>query len=262
MPGLLSEDKWFILNFALELDRRIQHLKNKLTDLPKGHIDSRQVNDKVFYRYIERINGRQVEKRLCLAEYDKVKRQLDDKILYKEDIVLMQKCIKANIKTYARVLHYAEEIINNYYSRPNTIFNENNYKPEGLLMNSISGIKVRSKSEMLIINSLENHHLKYEYEHELKLSGFTNIWHPDFWIYEPLSGKIYIWEHSGMYSQKYELYMENKLNAYKLNGITEGKNLILTKDEKDGSIDMQKIEEIINRVFFLAEYRSILNKYE
>ena len=65
-----------------------------------------------------------------------------------------------------------------------------------------------------------------------------------------------------MYSQKYELYMENKLNAYKLNGITEGKNLILTKDEKDGSIDMQKIEKIINRVFFLAEYRSILNKYE
>lgn len=129
------------------------------------------------------------------------------------------------------------------------------YMPENLKMTSSEGIRVRSKSELLIIECLQSHHLVFSYERPLKLDGHKNFL-PDFTLYEPLTVKMIYWEHFGLMNHvDYKLSAENKLLQYAENNIVEGKNLIVTYDNTDGSIDMQQIETMIQKYFFLASYR-------
>ena len=72
---------------------------------------------------------------------------------------------------------------------------------------------VRSKSEIIICNLLNEHKIKYKYEHKLFYDGEHHI-EPDFTIVLPDGNEIY-WEHVGMLG--FEDYDENwvrKINIY------------------------------------------------
>lgn len=112
------------------------------------------------------------------------------------------------------------------------------------------GIYVRSKSEALIAEILfaESIPFKYElplilYENEIPIEI-----HPDFTIYAHNSEKIY-WEHMGMISQDdYRQNAISKLLLYLSNGITIPKNLIITMDTHDGSIDVMAVKILIDMI--------------
>ena len=131
--------------------------------------------------------------------------------------------------------------------RPQIVQVGNQFYEDRLIHRTARGELVRSKSEVIIANALYYHNLDYVYEPELMLEG--KIYRPDFKIEEADTGDVWYWEHCGMMDDpKYKKRWENKKAFYKKNGIEEGKNLIVTYD-KSGSLDSQKLEEIIKEIF-------------
>ena len=131
--------------------------------------------------------------------------------------------------------------------RPNIVKVGEQFFEDRLIHRTVRGELVRSKSEVIIANALHYHGLDYVYEPELVLEG--KVKRPDFKIVDDDTGEEWYWEHCGMMDDpKYRKRWEDKKAFYKKHGIEEGKNLIVTYDE-NGSIDSQKVEEIIDTVF-------------
>ena len=122
--------------------------------------------------------------------------------------------------------------------------------PEERNVQTPQGIKVRSKSEALILMLLDVHHIPFRYECRLDV-GYEH-YYPDFTIRHPTNGKIYYWEHCGrMDDPAYRSNYLNKMRNYINFGILPDHNLILTY-ESDGhpfnlSIAQDKIEEFFLR---------------
>ena len=109
------------------------------------------------------------------------------------------------------------------------------------------GLKVRSKSEILIANSLKRFGVPYKYEHPLKL-GNKIVFYPDFMCYNVRLRRTIIWEHFGMLSDSQ--YVENmikKLNLYAKNGFYLGINLIVTFESNNVPLDMEIVESLIHQ---------------
>lgn len=78
---------------------------------------------------------------------------------------------------------------------------------------TIAGIKVRSKSEVIIVNLLHSRGIPFSYEVNLKVPGQTETICPDFTI--DWNGKRYYWEHWGRYdNQRYRREMYEKKDIY------------------------------------------------
>lgn len=131
--------------------------------------------------------------------------------------------------------------------RPQIVKVGKQFYEDKLIHRTVRGELVRSKSEVIIANALYYHKLDYVYEPELILKG--KVYRPDFKIEDADTGDVCYWEHCGMMNDpKYKKRWENKKIFYKKNGIEEGKNLIITYDE-NGSLNSQKLEEIIKAMF-------------
>ncbi|MCI2254217.1 RecQ family ATP-dependent DNA helicase [Domibacillus sp. PGB-M46] len=94
------------------------------------------------------------------------------------------------------------------------------------------GDKVRSKSEVVIANTLFNKNIPYEYEKTLLLSNGKQM-SPDFTI--QLSGKTYFLEHIGMLNN--EQYSERWLEKRKLYDKFYKENLLITYESPNLATD-------------------------
>jgi hypothetical protein len=113
----------------------------------------------------------------------------------------------------------------------------------------LKGDLVRSKSEVIVADALFRAGILYEYEKPLDLvEGKPKS--PDFTIEDAESGITYYWEHCGMLGEPgYRKRWLEKKELYLRHGIEEGKNLIVSEDNLDGSINSQRIEELIKKYF-------------
>lgn len=106
------------------------------------------------------------------------------------------------------------------------------------------GEKMRSKSEVLIGNALNKHHIPYLYERPLYIDGA--VIYPDFTVLDVLHRREYYWEHFGMMSDPH--YVNNftfKLSRYMANGIFPGRNLLFSLESENQKFGTKQIEAII-----------------
>ena len=68
--------------------------------------------------------------------------------------------------------------------------------PEKLVVPTVTGEMVRSKSEAMILMLLEYSGIPYRYECRLDID--RKAYYPDFTIRHPYTGEIFYWEHVGM----------------------------------------------------------------
>ena len=105
------------------------------------------------------------------------------------------------------------------------------------------GVLVRSKSEVIVADTLTRLGISYDYEKRLLgKSGHPNDFRlPDFTIsYE---GDTFYWEHLGMLSvPSYREQWERKKAWYEKNGYLD--RLITSEDGHDGSINSTTIEKV------------------
>lgn len=99
-------------------------------------------------------------------------------------------------------------------------FQKNKYKEENLIYYSNNGIRLRSKSEQIIANILEELGLPYRYDILLSLQDVKI--YPDFSIINPYNGKIFLLEHFGAFNQPdYIENMNRKMTLYREKGYTD-----------------------------------------
>ena len=108
-----------------------------------------------------------------------------------------------------------------------------------------SGLRVRSKSEMMIPDKYNEFGIPSKYECPLYLEGYGFVY-PDFTLLNVRLRKVFYHEHCGMMDDP--LYADSnvdKIYAYERNGIIQGKNLILTFETKNRPLLPMDIELLI-----------------
>ena len=105
--------------------------------------------------------------------------------------------------------------------------------------------QVRSKSEVIIADTLKRMKIPYRYEYPLKLKD-DRTFYPDFLCLNVHTRKEYYWEHFGMMDDKeYRERTIQKLKIYSENNIIPGKNLIITMETQATPINLRQIEALI-----------------
>ena len=104
---------------------------------------------------------------------------------------------------------------------------------------------MRSKSEVIVADTLSSLGISYDYEQRLQSKTDPNDFRlPDFTVH--FEGDTFYWEHLGMLSvPSYKEAWERKKQWYEANGFA--KKLITSQDGQDGSIDSAEIERIARR---------------
>lgn len=111
--------------------------------------------------------------------------------------------------------------------------------------------RVRSKSEVIIADTLARHGVPYRYEYPLKLKsgrdGAFRTIHPDFLCLNVRTRAEFYWEHFGLMDDGD--YLERtlvKLKEFAENKILPGKNLIFTMESTACKLSTRQIENLIN----------------
>ena len=106
------------------------------------------------------------------------------------------------------------------------------------------GEAVRSKSEVIIANTLAELGIPYRYEQELQLNRTTTV-HPDFTVLRLSDRKTIIWEHFGMMDDPdYCAKALRKIQSYQRAGYTQGVNLIMTIESAAVPLDARAVKRL------------------
>lgn len=109
--------------------------------------------------------------------------------------------------------------------------------------------RVRSKSEILIANSLFDAGIPYLYEFPIKLKSGIIV-HPDFTVLNVRTGKTYYWEHLGsMDDMEYVRDNIPKVREYINSGLVLGESLVLTFETLKSPLSPREIERTIKTYF-------------
>ena len=127
----------------------------------------------------------------------------------------------------------------------NKSYNTNNYKTENLTYETNGGTLVRTKSELMIANLLDELQIPYRYEIPIKIGG--KVRYPDFTIMDPFTGNIIIWEHFGaLHLEGYEKGMNKKMKEYFIHGFRPFETLIYTFEFDTATPG--RIKELIEKI--------------
>lgn len=108
-----------------------------------------------------------------------------------------------------------------------------------------NGIRVRSKSEVIIADTLDRAGIPYRYEFPTSVKGWGTLY-PDFTCLRPSTREEVIWEHFGLMGEPD--YAENavqKLAHYAASGYTIGKNLIATFESAATPLSVKQVQAYI-----------------
>ena len=111
---------------------------------------------------------------------------------------------------------------------------------------TVKGERVRSKSEIIIADTLFRMGVPYRYECPLYLEGAGTI-HPDFTVLNVRKRSVYYWEHMGrMDDPDYCQKALKRISVYEQNEYYPGEKLIITQESSFQPINTRQIEGIIN----------------
>ncbi len=120
--------------------------------------------------------------------------------------------------------------------------------PKELIHTALDGSRVRSKSELSIINLLISKNMSFRYEENLYLVHGTLS--PDFSIFVPSENRVKYLEHCGMMSDPgYVRRFSVKLQNYVDSGYIPWRDVFFTFDSGDGKIDSHAIDALIEMYF-------------
>lgn len=121
------------------------------------------------------------------------------------------------------------------------------YKDEERRHITSRGVRMRSKSEVLIAELLYSYNVDFHYE-EILYSD-AGLLAPDFTIRRK-DGKLFYWEHMGLTSnEQYIMRQFKKIEIYYRAGIVPWDNLIISYDDIEGNVDTRSIRsEIENKL--------------
>lgn len=274
----MHESNVYLMRLLEDYRCRLKEQRAELSRLPRGSLGFRNVNGKTSLVHIRKrnIDGKRKYIRKSINGNEKMIAQLARKKYLKvsirlltEDIALLEDLLKKHVDPTAG--NILKMLPDTYRTIPEEMFfpdqremkqwaNEsyehNNMNPHEKIHITSRGLRVRSKSELLIAEKLDAYNISYRYEPLIHFNNHT--FSPDFELLIKISrgsdrfSRIITkyWEHCGMMSDpRYRASNKWKLDQYEKIGIVPWKNLIITYDTEDGGINTGIIEsEIINKI--------------
>lgn len=270
--GMAREE---ILSLVLKENRKRQEvLRIELQECPQGRLYQKyhkagksnpMLKEYFVQSYIE--NGKQIQKGINTnpgVVIGLIKRELLEKELksLENNEKQIEACLKniQNFQLYSeieklqkRCPSVTEEMVSEAL-KPSVVsaweqeeFEQSNYKVEERRQRTRRGLKVRSKSELLIAESLYEYSIPFRYEQILYIQD--KAFAPDFTILRA-DGTLVYWEHFGLTNTKeYLEHQMYKLRMYASKDIVPWKNLIITYDDPSGNVDLRIIRaEIENKL--------------
>ena len=127
-------------------------------------------------------------------------------------------------------------------------YNHKPFDPTAPILQTSTGQRVRSKSEVMIADTLTRLGIPYRYEFPVRLKNYTV--HPDFYCLNLRTRQEFVWEHFGMMDDPtYAQNAVSKIQDYQKQGYFPGKNLITTFETKTAPISTKQIEQIATEFF-------------
>lgn len=106
-----------------------------------------------------------------------------------------------------------------------------------------TGKRVRSKSEIIIADTLDRLNIPYRYEFPVKVGEV--LLHPDFFCLNTITRQEFAWEHLGMMDDcDYSVKAVQKLHLYQKKKWLPGKNMIITMETRESPINSKQVEEV------------------
>jgi len=167
---------------------------------------------------------------------------------FKEKIVLL---VQGSIKPLLelRYLHKSESLHRNtnLFSPEIRAEKDKPIFPSRLIHRTKTGELVRSKSEVIVANTLTDEGLSFDYEKPLPSKDDANDFRlPDFTVY--YQGMVFYWEHLGMLSvETYRDAWKKKIEWFKKNNYWD--QVITSEDDYKGGIDSREIVQLIQQKF-------------
>jgi len=259
----ISPPLW--LNHLKEWELKLQNLINTeeatLKDNIPGHIRIDKKRKGVQFYYLSKKgqrNGKYIPKNKKDFAIKLIQQNYETESLQamKREVILIRDFMKTyKEKSFESVYEKMSDARKQFvtpFTLPTAIYIENWYKqrcinelflPEGLKFKTNREELVRSKTEVIIANVLNNLGIPYLYENEIKIGN--KKYYPDFTCLNINNRKTFLWEHLGLMDDvEYSEKVVNKLSVYEANGYFPGKNLILTMETKDLPLTPQRIEKI------------------
>jgi hypothetical protein len=104
---------------------------------------------------------------------------------------------------------------------------------------------VRSKSEIIIADLLDEYEIPFLYEKPVKFTNGTTV-HPDFTILDAANKREIIWEHFGMMDDiEYRNNAFGKIRLYESNGFYLGVNFIYTFETVKYPINSRSLRNML-----------------
>ena len=138
-----------------------------------------------------------------------------------------------------------EEYLLYWLSKPydSPIFREN--APEYYTK---KGLRVRSKSEVLIAEMLDSFEIPYLYEKPIEFSN-GHVVHPDFTLLKISAREEIYWEHFGMMDDmEYRNNAFMKIREYESNGYYQGVNFIWTFETTKYPLNTRNVRGMISKI--------------
>ena len=124
------------------------------------------------------------------------------------------------------------------------------FKEDSPEIYTLKGERVRSKSEMMIADTLNKMGIPYRYEYPVWLKGCGQVY-TDFTVLLVKERMEKRWEHFGrMDEPDYANKTVNKINHYANNGIYIGEQLIVTFETKNHPLTQREIERTIKQYLY------------
>lgn len=123
-------------------------------------------------------------------------------------------------------------------------YEQSSYKTERKIHTTSRGLLVRSKSELAISEAFYKYDVPFRYEQILEIGTYRVA--PDFMPRNKRTSEQFYWEHCGMpEDEEYMRHHKWKMNLYGSVGIVPWKNLIVSYDGVDGTLNIAEIESVI-----------------
>lgn len=131
------------------------------------------------------------------------------------------------------------------------------FAPDAPYICTAHGERVRSKSEVIIADTLFRHNIPYRYEFPIILKrinsddirrnfGSSITLYPDFLCLNTRTRQEFYWEHFGLMDDPdYSKNAAGKLRLYIENGILPGCNLIITMETQREPLSTRSLEKLI-----------------
>ena len=244
------------------IENSIKKLRSRLQSAPKGklRISTQENIARFFHRQspTDR-NGQyttdvELAKRLAQKGYDQkllnyLSKQLSDiktalKTVDKDYGVLEYKKMHRARRELVKPVRL--ELTDEEYARQwlSQSYSSKGFQNSSQVLTTSKGLRVRSKSEVQLINRLDDRNIPYRYEQEIYIGGHTI--HPDVTCLNKRTRQEYYWEHCGMMDDlDYIDGLMWRLGLYASAGIFPGSRLILTFENLRRPLNTMQIDDVI-----------------